>query len=96
MRGAWLSFCLGAALLSGCASISGNDAAFTGMTKDKASFSTTGPEQMVPDRYLPAGTRLRVIGHGGDSVLVQLVDGSTGFVPEDKVTLAPDQGPLQP
>jgi len=87
-----LAALLGLSLLSGCASVSGGDGAFTGILKDDTPL-TSGPGENVPDKYLPAGTRIRIVGTagGGDFLKIQTVSGETGFVPRASVTDAPDE-----
>ncbi len=82
---------LGALALPGCATVSGGDGAFTAILKDDTAF-TSGPGENVPDKYLPAGTRVRIVGTagGGDFLRVQTVSGETGFVPRTAITDAPD------
>jgi hypothetical protein len=79
-----------AALGGGCATVSGGDGEFSGIVKDRTPLSS-GPGQMVPDSYLEAGTRIRVIGHSGDYVRVQTVSGETGLVPASSIGESPDR-----
>jgi len=83
--------CAGLATLTGCASVSGGDGAFNAIVKDDTPLST-GPGQDVPDKYLSAGTRVRVVGTagGGDFLKIQTVSGDVGFVPRAAITDAPD------
>jgi hypothetical protein len=81
---------------AGCAAVSGSQTQdFGGIIKDRTAFNTTGPGQDVPDRYLDAGTRVRIIGGGGTygTIQVQTVDGQTGFVSADEVEEAPGNNP---
>ena len=89
---AWaLLLVLGAIALPGCATVSGGDGSFNAILKDDTGF-TSGPGENVPDKYLPGGTRVRIVGTagGGDYLRVQTVDGQIGFVPRTAITDAPD------
>ena len=82
---------LGALALPGCATVSGGDGSFNAILKDDTPL-TSGPGENVPDKYLSAGTRVRIVGTagGGDFLKIQTVSGDVGFVPRAAITDAPD------
>ncbi len=78
-----------ASLMGGCATVDGGDREFNMIVKDRTPF-TSGPNQIVPDSYLEAGSRVRIVSGAGDFVRVQTVSGDTGLVPADSLARNPD------
>jgi hypothetical protein len=76
-----LLFCAMVLLLSGCATGSGEDPAqYNFLISEQTPFLVQGPGQSVPDKYLSAGTRVRILLPGGDYTRIETVGGESGWV----------------
>jgi hypothetical protein len=81
MRRILFSMILAAGMLTGCATGSGHDPAeYQFLISERTPLFFSGPGQTVPDKYLEAGTRVRVVNPTADYVRVETLYGDSGWV----------------
>lgn len=82
-------FCLLLAVLAlgGCAGMGGgNDQPFEKMITKDTAFYRQGTGDLVAERQVERGLRVRIIGLSGDGLLhVETISGEKGFVAQDAV-----------